>query len=775
MHYAQTTRVVLGLLASAGFCCINMGEADAAVFIANERGHVSMAQGMNGTALASLTAETRLDGCETIGEAQTTEQDGRIECRKRLEHEDGHGCVLVERFTLTEDGLHWEIAVEGEGAPWTTGIRTCLKWAATEGLTWWAAWGDSRPDAPENATSWTDPLVPTPFEDACFCYGARRFFQPQAISLPLVTVLDAAIDRGISLLLSPEDIVFDMKLRVTTAGEMEFSRTQHRIAAERPICFAMDLTVHEADWRAALGSFVKRYPQYFDPVNPKAHAIAGCGAYSSHSTDFDAERLMRMAFRINWKASFDFPYMGMFIPPVPDDETEWTDFKGNATSIRRMREDIHALTAQGFYVLNYFNVTEFGAAIQYPPPPRKAQNDEDLWHNANDFLYYRLGAAILPKDPSGAPIPSWEGCVAMDPGDPVYREHLIAQARRHIEAFPESSGICIDRMDWLQYFNPNADDGLSWVDGKPTRSLVVSWHEIMSQLGPIMHGNDKVIFGNPHYRRLDLLQHVDGVYDEFGQMGHSMNLCALLCLRKPVLEWTIDTPAINDAPDSYFQRHLHMGAFPTAPLAGNDHTILPTANIDQVYFDYGPLLDALRGKRWVLEPHAVEVAGNGAKANLFEVPGGYVAPVTFAGDATEAHVVLRHLTRLPGQRAFHGELVHPGETEWAPLTVEDDGAQVALNVPLERGCAMVKLSTSWIAPATPYFTTVATIDLATTIENATIRYTLDGGEPTAASAAYTTPVTIADRTLVRMATFVDGVQLGEPIAREYVKVAPTRP
>ena len=50
--------------------------------------------------------------------------------------------------------------------------------------------------------------------------------------------------------------------------------------------------------------------------------------------------LKEMGLTYNWKASFDFPYMGMFIPPVPDDETEWTDFKKKATSIRRMREDI---------------------------------------------------------------------------------------------------------------------------------------------------------------------------------------------------------------------------------------------------------------------------------------------------------------------------------------------------------------------------------------------------------------------------------------------------
>jgi len=736
-----------------------------------------MAQKLDTSQLDELTSMTHLGGCETMGRVQRTAlPTGGIELRKTLRHRDGdHRCTLVERFSPSEHGMRWQIEILGTGEPWTTRIETRLAWKKHRGLTWWTAWGDSRGDARAGATSWRDPLVPAEFEDACFYYGSRRFTQPQAISLPLVTVLAPKIDRGVSLVLSPEDLLFDMELTVTHAGEMVFSRTRHRITPGLPVRFAMDLVVHQADWRAGLGWLVKRYPKYFDPPNPRVRQIAGCGAYSSHANDFDAERLMRMAFRINWKASFDFPYMGMFIPPVRNDQTEWMDFKKQRNSIRRMRQDIHVLTAQGFHVLNYFNVTEFGAFIKYPPPPRKAVNDADLWHDANDYTWYALGNAILTRAGEDKPIPSWQGCVAMDPGEPVYQQFLLDQARRHIEVFPESSGICIDRMDWLRYFNPKFDDGRSWVDGKPARSLVVSWHEIMGKLGPMMHANDKVIFCNPHYRRLDLTRHVDGVYDEFGQMGHSMNLCALLCVRKPVIEWTVATPEIKNDPDGYFQRHLHMGAFLTAPLPGNDHTILPTANVDQAYYDYGPLLDALRGKRWVLEPHAVEIAGATAKANLFAVPGGYVVPVTFGGDAATARVTLRHLQRQPGQGGFRVAVIHAGATDWTPLAVEDNGTIINMHVPLERGCAMVKLSSSWIDPATTYFTDRTTVRMGTTIRGAVIHYTLNGTEPTTTAARYTRPIRLTERTVVKMAVFVAGTKLSDTLVSDFVKVPLSAP
>ena len=55
-------------------------------------------------------------------------------------------------------------------------------------------------------------------------------------------------------------------------------------------------------------------PEYFNPVNPGSHILGGTGAYSNHYTEFDAEKMKNMCFTVNWQASFDFPYMGMFVP-----------------------------------------------------------------------------------------------------------------------------------------------------------------------------------------------------------------------------------------------------------------------------------------------------------------------------------------------------------------------------------------------------------------------------------------------------------------------------
>jgi hypothetical protein len=134
------------------------------------------------------------------------------------------------------------------------------------------------------------------------------------------------------------------------------------------------------------------------------------------------------------------------------------------------------------------------------------------------------------------------------------------------------------------------------------------------------------------------------------------------------------------------QRHLHLGVFPTAPYPNNNHCINPEPAADQLYIDYGPLLTAMRGKKWVLAPHCVE--SDAAKVNLFEVPGGYALPVTFAGKADAVAVRVRN---LPGLKSLKCEAIQPGADKPVPVTARLNQGELQLTVPLVRGCAIVQL------------------------------------------------------------------------------------
>ena len=76
-----------------------------------------------------------------------------------------------------------------------------------------------------------------------------------------------------------------------------------------------------------------------------------------------------------------------------------------------------------------------------------------------------------------------------------------------------------------------------------------------------------------------------------------LNLTALLALRKPAIGWTRDLNTLRPDPDALFQRHLHLGVFPSAPFPGADHTIAPDPWAEKCFLDYGPLLAAIRGRK----------------------------------------------------------------------------------------------------------------------------------------------------------------------------------
>ena len=132
-----------------------------------------------------------------------------------------------------------------------------------------------------------------------------------------------------------------------------------------------------------------------------------------------------------------------------------------------------------------------------------------------------------------------------------------------------------------------------------------------------------------------------------------------------------------------------MGVYPMAPFPGNDHSILPEPWTDQQYLDYGPLLSAMRGKKWALEPHCIEVQNGLAKANLFKVPDGFIAPVVFGTDAKSVTLTVRN---IPGLEHAKCTVIYPGKTVESGLKSEFKSGELTILVPLQRSCAMVKIT-----------------------------------------------------------------------------------
>ncbi len=688
-----------------------------------------------------INACTVIQGCRQEGKTKVQKTpEGGFSFEKLLVNDSLQAsCIITENFIPSSGSIRWEMEIKGKGAPWGSVIQTRFHYPAeTDKSLFWTAWGAPQYDPAtidaalqkklkvypgggtaqqsflnEKTNCWVDPLVPVPFSDVEYYYGAPYFqyeknkwkigFVPaigNLFCIPMATVIEPS-KFGLTLGLSPCDEIIDMTMHTTAQGDIVISRLFNRISEEHTCLFTMDIAAHADDWRPALAWMSNKYSEYFNPVNPQAHELGGTGAYSNHFDKFDVDKMKKMCFTVNWQASFDFPYMGMFLPPVGPDET-WTRFSGGKISTKAMDDYAGKMRKQSFYVFNYFNVTEFGAWIKYPAPPLAPANENDLWKDGNNYLYSRLANAILPRPDAcvskpeykGAAPPdpwyTWEGGIAMDCGDPVYRNFLLDQARRHVSEIPQSYGICIDRLDWLRLFNERADDGITWYEGKPVRSLITSWKQLSEALGPIFHDAGKSILANNHNKRIDFLKQVDGIFDEFTYAGSPLNTTALMCINKPALGWTDAAQTVKtEGGDAFFQKYLYMGVFPMCPFPGNDHSIHPDPEVDQIYLDYGPLMHLMKNKQWVLEPHVVTVKDDAAKVNIFKTPQGYSVPVVY-GNSETVEVTLNNLDNMKSMTSC--QIYHPGKEIPMVQKIVSNGNSVTITVPLHRGCAMLEIN-----------------------------------------------------------------------------------
>ncbi len=673
-----------------------------------------------------LSAGTSLEGCKPAGAPQVARlATGGLEFTRTLTNAVGRSCVVTDRFTPSETGIRWQVEIVSSGPPWTAPLVTWLNCNEPQQSLFWCAWADPECSTDmakrdpkfetlrqqgkvSNVTAgaWRSPLEMMPFVNRTWTYGNTKRDCPTGndfISVPLITLSALNQDAGLSLALSPEDTLLDMAFAVTEAGQIKIARSCHRLGGGKTVRLSMDLVAHEAGWRGGLRWMTKRYPLFFDASHALASELAGCGAYSGNENPVDVAKLKKMGFRLNWKLSDDFAYMGMFIPPVRNADEHWTRScaeprppgKPDWTSGRILNDYAKYMRQNGFYVLNYFNATEYGKDMQDQPVPAARANDPGLWKDPLAFLTLRMPHAWMTGVQEGAPhdgkpfLSNCYGAVIVDPGDPDYLNFLLEQASRYNRLVPDSAGICIDRLDWLRFYNPNADDGVSWVNGQSARSLYLSWKSLMDKLGPLMHRADKVIFANTMVMRLELNRHLDGIYNEYGQQGGALNASALMGLRKPVLGWTWNDTLQPDA-DVFFQQRLFLGIFPIAPYPNNNHCITNEPWADQQYLDYGSLLDAMRGKKWVLEPHCVEAITAGVSVNLFEVSaGGYALPVVALGSGAKTATV--RVRNLPNLGQLRAEALYPGAGASSPLAVKIQDGALELQVPLQRGCAMVKL------------------------------------------------------------------------------------
>jgi hypothetical protein len=547
-----------------------------------------------------------------------------------------------------------------------------------------------------------------------------------------VTLLRAADDFGLTLLLSAEEPLLELLLRAE-GNVVDFARLLRRLgpaATTAPVAVTMHLRAHAADWRPALQLLLDEHPRLVQPHAAGASGFDGLGGYSWQAP-VNRTYADSVGFRTNWELSGTFmPYDGLFAPY----QDEWLNLgpinaglpQYNVT-YGRIDDFDASVQAAGLNSLTYFDVGNWGVSIDTSRSyanltcgvrPGGGAAPCPTPEGSNAFLQHFLSEALLDSawraccGVSRGAVGDWVGTTLMDPSEPFFEDLLIEQLGRRMTLVPSAQGIAIDRFDYTAYYSYKRDDGVSWVPQAaggwgPAQSLVQSHIHTYSRMAAALRaaGPAKVMLGNCNTLcRVDVMGVFDGGFSE----GAALNAVAWTGLRRPTILWTYSLDAHSQADlDAFFQQHVLMRVFPMAPMPANDHSINPgSPAVQQAYADYAPLFSSLRGCEWVLDvAHPINATigggggscGGGACVNVFRatlahVPGTLLGVVALGGGATSAAVTVSGA--FAGVAAVDSYGLVPGSgaawTLMGRLPVVG-GAVTVPALPMLRGCGLLSL------------------------------------------------------------------------------------
>ena len=216
------------------------------------------------------------------------------------------------------------------------------------------------------------------------------------------------------------------------------------------------------------------------------------------------------------------------------------------------------------------------------------------------------------------------------------------------------------------------------------------------------------MFVSPTNPRVDLLQPFDGVYDEYGDRTDRGILDGYITANgRPCISWDHGPNRSAAEWHQYLQLKLIMGCTPTVPSPLGDHTLTNTSATVVGFFKmYAPLFAQLRGKRWLLRPHAVSAVGSDGSAlwaNIFTVAAGKVMAVVSAATLLETATAHVHLQNLPFSTAPSVRVLRAGAptVSVTAMNVSASGGEVDLRVAvgLRFGGAVLLLSRARAAKA----------------------------------------------------------------------------
>ena len=223
------------------------------------------------------------------------------------------------------------------------------------------------------------------------------------ISLPLASVLDEKTDRGVSLILSPEDTLLDVRLATTAEGRyISAAEPSPGARADDPFCHGHCRPRGRLARRLAVDD--QAYAPFFDSPTRRRRRWRAAGHIARWTEQDRRATAAADVFSLYWDASFqwpvsrDVPAAGRHVAKSrPGRRGTPQRSRSMKMSYALMNQRGRQLRAAGFVPLSYFHSATSAAGIfgKQPAPnnlPANEQWKDATWLFAEELRRQRLFA-----------------------------------------------------------------------------------------------------------------------------------------------------------------------------------------------------------------------------------------------------------------------------------------------------------------------------------------------------------------------------------------------
>jgi len=435
------------------------------------------------------------------------------------------------------------------------------------------------------------------------------------IGIPLMDVYSDAYDLGLALM-APPDLLKPEIVFITDKEKSRLKLTYENMGLRKGNEWRTSLMLypHKGDWRNALGWFHEKHRKYFLPNNPKIVEQEGTMFYGVPTVPEKTIKAWVENMGLKWTEVLYNPVFGDYVPEKDTWDFDMLVSRNNPGKIiknltkDKLRQYLKMLKRHKVASFAYFNFGECDRRLATEKFP-----EDIVWGD-----HGKIGAWVFPDGKRD------DLTMYPDP-DCKWGEHMVQEAEKILDAYADLDGFFIDQLCYHSY-DYSKDDGMTMINNRPVADTHWPAMRMMERIAALLKQRGKTSFANGPYN-LEIMQYADGIMSEGSLAG--LAKYSFMCLEKPVMVLTYNVFGRDF--EKALKACLKYGAFPSTPWHHEnsfapDPPAKPPRETMMLYHKYLPLLETLRGRKWVLSSRPVSFS-TGLDGNIFKAGnGGFVLP-----------------------------------------------------------------------------------------------------------------------------------------------------